>query len=291
MHFPNISLKKIFISTGPIILSSSKSCNITHTLLLSISLVGAVHSFSLFVIGRLGNSFLTFFLSSGCAIGGYMAQRAAMQKTFATISEEMQQSNKILKTENSTLANTNIELKNSVDELAKETALLTFQRKNYEQIAIQLQKLADTSSQDSAENTIAIKTQIESLKEQVKALEQLETQIFPKISTIQESSLEELKKLKELFTQLVDPKTTLQRLEKIETSIAQLTSLTTQIQNAEKALEERIKEIKIHNTILAQHEQAHTKIIAAYKQQTENFRAENDRLSDTTKGLLLNVIG
>ncbi len=218
-----------------------------------------------------------------------MAKQAGLQKTFTTLAEELRKSNKMLKGENSTLETSNSALKNSVDGLAKEIALLTFQRKSYEQIAIQLQKLADTSSQSSEENQGELKTQIRSLKEQVAALEKLQSQIFPEISTVQQNSLDELKHLKELFTQIADPKTTLERLEQIKSSVAQLTYLTTQIQTAEKALEERVKEIKIHNAVLAQHEEAHTKLIYAYTAQATKLQTQNDRLASMTKGLLLNA--
>lgn len=290
MHFPAISLKKIFISTAPTAISSIKSYHVIHTFLLSSSLVGVVHSFSLFVFGKLGHSFLTFFLSSGCALGGYVAQRAAMQKTFTAISEDMQRqvledarSVKALKTENSIL-------KKSIDELAKEATLLAFQRKSYEQIAIQLQKLVDTSSQNSEESALAIKAQTSSLKEQVNALQHLQSQMFPEISTMHHSSLEELKKIRELFTHLKDPKATLVRLNEIQDSLAQLKNITEQIQTAERALKERIKEIEIHNKILAQHEQAHATIINTYKKENERFQAGNARLEGLTKDLHLNVI-
>lgn len=81
--------------------------------------------------------------------------------------------------------------------------------------------------------------------------------------------------LQELVQQLTDPKTLVNRYEELQALIAKLGCVTQKIEDAEKLLADRLKELKIYHKLLFEMQGEHRSIIAGYQQELAVLQQHN----------------
>lgn len=177
---PKISYK--LPSLAPQIPLSKKAPEVAELTFFALACVGIIHAIALFAIGMTGTALTMALLSGACATGSQILQQVAIQKTFVTVSNELQTQvlgirdcNKLLTKQNLILQNENKTLKNSIDDLAKQIGVLSLERRQFQIISTQLQTLANSATEDQTN----LADELRKLKEQTIALQTLQTTILP----------------------------------------------------------------------------------------------------------------
>lgn len=179
----------------------------------------------------------------------------------------------------------NVVLQQNNEELNRQVAQFALQNQNYLVIAEQFRVYLEQFRVSHVQNREEFAKKLEELAGQLTASQNLWTQVLRDARAFSENYAAQLTQLRELITQLTDPRTTLQRMQEhqeINRQIQEAVSRLDQHQNRLASLDAQIAlregQLRERDQLLIELRSAHQLILTSYREQNSAFGARNTDL-------------
>ncbi|MBS0654006.1 MAG: hypothetical protein JSR39_10845, partial [Verrucomicrobia bacterium] len=279
---------------------------IAETSLVGTSGVGAVTAVVLLITGLPGISVVTGLLSAGTLAGAYIAHEAAAQQGLAESVADLRRhlrhmqenneqqarqlalfnfQNSVLRHNVEGLAAQNEALRSNIDSMRAQVSQFALQNQHYRSIASDFRGYVEQFRSGSAHDREQFARRLEDFTQQISASQELWRSFSNETNIFRENYAAQLTQLRELVTQITDPRGTLVRLqehreinEQIQAAVARLEQHQRQLSNLDAQISLRDGQLRERDQLLVQLRSAHEEILSSYRHQTTSLGQNNDVL-------------